>query len=89
MGYIGMCHCEGYGFKHFQGKEIQFALAGNLSYPSSSYRGSTVLLVEDFGRHKVNRELTLKKMQLANLNVNLPAAQFYSNKLASEVSGKW
>ena len=20
MGYIGMCHCEGYGFQAFQGK---------------------------------------------------------------------
>ena len=48
-------------FKQFKGKEIYFALAGNLSYPSSSYQGSTVLLVEDFGLNKVNRELTLKK----------------------------
>ena len=48
-------------FKQFKGKEIYFALAGNLSYPSSSYQGSTVLLVEDFGLNKVNREFTLKK----------------------------
>ena len=29
-----------------KGKEIQFELAGNSSYPTSSYRGSTVVVRE-------------------------------------------
>ena len=33
-----------------KGKEIKFELAGNSSYPSSSYRGSTVAIIEKKAR---------------------------------------
>ena len=29
MGYMGMCHCEGYGFQAVSGSRIEYHFSGN------------------------------------------------------------
>ena len=44
----------------------------------ASMRASVDRLIEDFSLDEENRELTIKKMRLANLN--LPATHFHENE---------